>query len=203
VSSDERLRQWLEALTKTPGLTAISLAAAWDEFVDDAWAALPYVVDGPVIDVGSGTGSPGIPVAAAKPDLSVTLLEASARKCRFLEQIAGLFPNVGVVCARAEEHARSAGRDAYAVALARALAPQAVAVEWCLPLVRFGGTLIVFAGRPEPNLGRVAEQLCAEGPTVVAVAGTRSRTLLVFRKLGATPERFPRRVGMARKRPLA
>ena len=91
---------------------------------------------GPVIDVGSGGGSPGLPLAASLPGLRFDLLESSGRKCAFLSAAASDFPNVEVICARAEEHARVGGRDAYAVVLARALAPQAVAAEWCLPLVR-------------------------------------------------------------------
>ncbi len=108
-----------------------------------------------------------------------------------------------VVCARAEEYARGVGRDAYGVAVARALAPPPVAAEWCLPLVRPGGLAIIYVGRTVAPLDRVAHELGAEGPETIPKSGSESRQLLVFRKLEPTPERFPRRPGLARKRPLS
>ena len=134
--------------------------------VDDALAGLPFVATGPVVDVGSGGGSPGLPLAVARPELAFDLLESARRKCDFLESVAPSFPNVRVVRARAEDWGRTDGRDAYAVAVARALAPQAVAAEWCLPLVRPGGLLVLYAGEPVAGLDRVAEALAAarQGP---------------------------------------
>lgn len=128
----------------------------------------------------------------------MTLLEASAKKCAFLERAAREFPNVRVVHGRAEEQQP----DRFGVAVAKALAPPAVAAEWCLPLVAPGGAAILYAGRPEGDLARVAELLNAEGPEEHLVPGSRDRRLLVFRKLGPTPPGFPRRPGVARKRPL-
>lgn len=204
MSRDPRLDGWLRSLLATPGLTALSsLEEAWRLHVEDALVALPLVREGPVVDVGSGGGSPGIPLAAARPDLEVDLLESSRRKCAFLEEIAAVFPNVHVVCRRAEEWGREQGRDRYAVAVSRALAPQAVAVEWCLPLVRPGGILILYAGETALGLERPAAALAARGPVGSRVPGADKRTLLVFEKLGPTPDRFPRRSGAARKRPLA
>ena len=147
---------------------------------------------GPIVDVGSGGGAPGIPLAYAFHDREVVLLEAEQRKCDFLERWAP--PNARVVWGRAEEQRT----DWAGVALAKALATPPVAAEWCLPLVRPGGIAILWVGEtaePEP-VARVAEQLGAEledGP-----AG-----LYVLRKLRPTPEGFPRRTGVARKRPLA
>jgi 16S rRNA (guanine527-N7)-methyltransferase len=154
---------------------------------------------GPIVDVGSGGGAPGIPLAAALPQREVTLLEANGRKCAFLEQAARAFPNVRVVHGRAEEQET----DRYGVAVAKALAPLPVAAEWCLPLVAPGGALVVYAGRPEGDLARVAELLGAAGPEEHRVPWSRERRLLVFRKLVSTPAGFPRRAGVARKRPLA
>jgi 16S rRNA (guanine527-N7)-methyltransferase len=151
-----------------------------------------------VVDVGSGGGSPGIPLAAARPDLEFHLLESTRKKCAFLSEIAADFPNVEVVCARAEEHAAGNGREFYGTAVARALAPPPVAAEWCLPLVAVGGTAILFVG-PSADVdavARVAARLGSEEPQ--AVGG-----FLVLRKVAPTPAGFPRRPGMARKRPLA
>jgi 16S rRNA (guanine527-N7)-methyltransferase len=148
--------------------------------------------DGPIVDVGSGGGSPGIPLASVLPDREVTLLEAERRKCAFLEEWAP--PNARVVWGRAEEQPV----EAYGVALAKALAQPATAVEWCLPLVRPGGAVVLWLG-PSADLeavGRVAEQVGGGEPE--GDAG-----LVVIRKLTATPAGFPRRVGVAKKRPLA
>jgi 16S rRNA (guanine527-N7)-methyltransferase len=203
ILNDPRLDRWLEALVSTPGLTAIlSVDVARRVHVEDALAAVEHVDAGPVVDVGSGGGSPGIPLAAARPELEFDLLEATRRKCDFLSLVTREFPNVAVVCARAEVWGRAGGRDRYAVAVARAVAGQATTVEWCLPLVRPGGRLVLYAGAPADDLDRVAAQLAARPPDVVPVAGSEARTLLVFEKLGPTPERFPRRTGVAAKRPL-
>jgi 16S rRNA (guanine527-N7)-methyltransferase len=135
---------------------------------------------------------PGIPLAVSLPDREFTLLEANGRKCDFLREWAP--PNVAVVQGRAEEQAT----DRFGVAVAKALAPPPVAAEWCLPLVRVGGAAILWIGpsADADRVARVAEQLGsepAEGP-----AG-----FLVLRKRQPTPAGFPRRVGVARKRPLA
>jgi 16S rRNA (guanine527-N7)-methyltransferase len=166
--------------------------------VDDAVRALELLGDSPVVDVGSGGGSPGIPLAAARPDLHFDLLESQRRKCWFLERWERVFPNVSVVCTRAEDHARGAGRDAYGTALARALAPPAVALEWCLPLVRPGGVAIVFVGPSAETAGAVKAMRLLAAEAEPAPPG-----FLVARKTGPTPDRFPRRPGIARKRPLA
>jgi 16S rRNA (guanine527-N7)-methyltransferase len=172
--------------------------------VDDALAAAELVEDGPVVDVGSGGGSPGIPVALARPELRVDLLEAQRRKCDFLEAATRELSNVSVVCTRAEEHGRGAGRDAYGTALAQALAPVPVALEWCLPLVRAGGRVILLAGEVDLGAAAAASQAVGGGdPAAVALSGSERRSLLVVPKVEATPNRFPRRPGAARKRPLA
>jgi 16S rRNA (guanine527-N7)-methyltransferase len=203
LTEDPRVRRWLEELVSRPGLTSVKGdREAWQLHVEDALAALPLLREGPVVDVGSGGGSPGIPLAARRPDLHFDLLESSRGKCAFLERWAAEFTNVAVRCARAEEHGRGQGRDAYALALARALAPQPVAAEWCLPLVRPGGVLVLFGSTPTRDLAAVAAVLGAELGESIPVAGSQTRNLIVFRKLARTPERYPRRPGMARKRPL-
>lgn len=201
---DPRVRAWLTAMLATPGLTSVTgRGEAWQLHVEDALAALPLIGEGPVVDVGSGGGSPGIPLAAARPELRVVLLEASHRKADFLRRAAGAFPNVGVVCARAEDYGRAEGRDAFAVALARALASPPTAAEWCLPLVRPGGAAILYAGGTDlARLAPAASALAAEVAGVHRVPGSETRRLLVLRKTGPTPGRFPRRPGLARKRPI-
>jgi 16S rRNA (guanine527-N7)-methyltransferase len=190
------IERWLDDLVTTPGLTAVSRAEARRVHVEESLAALELVqrFDGPIVDVGSGGGAPGIPLAQALPGREVTLLEATQRKCDFLERWARELPNVYVVCGRAEEQPL----DAWGVAVAKALAPPPVAAEWCLPLVAPGGAAVLYVG-PTAQADRVAlvaAQLAAELED--APSG-----LLVLRKLGPTPAGFPRRPGVARKRPLA
>ena len=161
---------------------------------DDALRALPLLepYEGPVIDVGSGGGSPGIPIAASLPHREVTLLDAEQRKCDFLRRWSP--PNASVVWGRAEEQPT----EGWGVSMAKALAQPQVAAELCLPLVRVGGAAMLWVG-PTADLealGRVALQLGGGEPEL-------HDGLAVLPKVAATPPGFPRRVGVAKKRPLA
>jgi 16S rRNA (guanine527-N7)-methyltransferase len=192
-----RLERWLQEVLETPGLTAIEdRDEAWSMLVEDAFRGVDVVrgLEGPIVDVGSGNGSPGIPLAASLPEREVTLLESSRRKCAFLERMVGEFPNVRVVCGRAEEQET----DVFGVAVAKALAPPPVALEWLLPLVRPGGAAVLWLS-PSVDLERLARASDQLG-------GSRPEErfgLVVVPKIGPTPAGFPRRPGMARKRPLA
>jgi len=191
------IERWLDELVATPGLTAVSGEDARRVHLDESLAALEPVerFEGPIVDVGSGGGAPGIPLAHALPDREVTLLEATGRKCDFLERWTAELPNLRVVCGRAEEQTV----DTWGVAVAKALAPPPVAAEWCLPLVAPGGAAILYVGptAQAEQVARVAELLAAE------LEPDSPPGLLVLRKLGPTPPGFPRRPGVARKRPLA
>jgi 16S rRNA (guanine527-N7)-methyltransferase len=162
--------------------------------LDDSLRGVPLVerFDGPVVDVGSGGGAPGIPLAHALPDREVVLLEAARRKCAFLERLAP--PNARVVWGRAEEQET----DWAGVAVAKALAHPPTAAEWCLPLVRPGGAVVLWVGPSAEGerVARVAERIAAE-------LTESADGFLVLRKLGPTPPGFPRRPGAAKKRPLA
>jgi 16S rRNA (guanine527-N7)-methyltransferase len=191
------LDRWLAAVVATPGLTSIrDIADARRVLLDDALRGLPLVEreEGPIVDVGSGGGTPGIPLAALLPGRTVTLLEAERRKCDALERWTAELPNLRVVWGRAEEQPL----EEHGVAVAKALAEPPVAAEWCLPLVHEGGTVVLWVG-PTARIDRVA-----------AVAERLSATLepsppgfVLLRKTGPTPPGFPRRPGAARKRPLA
>jgi 16S rRNA (guanine527-N7)-methyltransferase len=186
---------WLAALVATPGLTAIKdLEEARRVLLEDSLRGVDLVrqFDGPIVDVGSGAGVPGIPLACSLPEREVTLLEATGRKCDFLRKWAP--PNARVVEGRAEEQEP----DHFGVAVAKALAPPPVAAEWCLPLVRPGGAAVLWVGptADAARVARVAEQLGG-----LLVDGGEG--FLVLRKLVRTPTGFPRRTGVARKRPLA
>jgi 16S rRNA (guanine527-N7)-methyltransferase len=162
--------------------------------LDDSLRGLELIsrFDGSVVDVGSGGGAPGIPLAHALPDREVVLLEAERRKCEFLEQWAP--PNARVVWGRAEEQER----DWAGVAVAKALAQPPTAVEWCLPLVREGGAVVLWVG-PSADADRVAAVAQQVGGELIAAPDG----FLVVRKVAPTPAGFPRRTGVAKKRPLA
>ena len=188
----------MRRLLETPGLTSIrDPATARRVHLEESLSVAPFVArfTGPVVDVGSGGGAPGLPIAAALPDREVVLLEANRRKCEFLESVARDFPNVRVVRGRAEEQAV----DMFGVAVAKALAPPPVAAEWCLPLVAPGGAAVLYVGptAQADRVAQVADLLAAE------LEPDPPPGLLVLRKLGPTPPGFPRRPGVARKRPLA
>ena len=190
------IERWLAELVATPGLTSLAGAEARRVHLDESLAALETVerFEGPIVDVGSGGGAPGIPLTHALPEREVTLLEATRRKCDFLERWTAELPNLRVVCGRAEEQPV----DRWGVAVAKALAPPPVAAEWCLPLVALGGAAVLYVG-PTAQADRVAqvtEQLGGE-------LEDSPPGLLVVRKLAPTPPGFPRRPGVARKRPLA
>src|SRR5215207_3151263 len=191
------LDRWLAEVIRTPGLTAIrDPAEARRVLLEDALRAVPLVAreEGPVVDVGSGGGTPGIPLAASLPERAVTLLEAERRKCVVLERWTPELPNLSVVWGRAEEQPL----ETFGVAVAKALAHPPVAVEWCLPLVAEGGSAVLWVGpSAEPDrIARAAEKVAGEA--VESPPG-----FAVVRKVGPTPPGFPRRPGMAKKRPLA
>jgi 16S rRNA (guanine527-N7)-methyltransferase len=167
-----------------------------------------------VIDVGSGAGLPGIPLAIVQPNLCVTLLEPTAKKVRFLEYAVATLglQNTQVLHARAEEVAtQPASRETFALATTRALASLPVILEYCAPLVRPGGVILAMKGRlPEEELSKgtvASQQLGAALREVREVESPvrslqKERRLVVFDKVTTTHERFPRRVGLAKKRPL-
>ena len=144
------------------------------------------------MDVGSGGGAPGIPLAHALPEREVVLLEAERRKCAFLEQWAP--PNARVVWGRAEKQPT----DEFGVAVAKALAQPPTAAEWCLPLVREGGAVVLWVG-PSAD----AAQVASVAEKIAGEVAESPPGFIVLRKVRATPAGFPRRVGVARKRPLA
>jgi 16S rRNA (guanine527-N7)-methyltransferase len=183
-----------------------------DVHVADSLIALelePVRTAGRIADLGSGGGFPGLALAIALPDAEVALVESVGRKCEFLASAARSLEleNVEVVNGRAESW--PAGLDAYDAVTVRALAPLPVLVEYAAPLLRVGGSLVAWKGRrdaAEEADGEAAAQLLGmETPTAVRVQPFRAATdrhLYVSSKVSSTPTKFPRRPGMARKRPL-
>jgi 16S rRNA (guanine527-N7)-methyltransferase len=164
---------------------------------------------GQIADLGSGAGFPGLALAVALPGAEVNLVESQRRKCEFLERVclAAGVENARVVLARAEEWSDGISRND--VVLARALAAQPVVLEYAAPLLKTGGTLVDWRGIRVPAEEDVADHAAAmlglrrtAVRRVVPFAGAKDHHLHVFVKAQETPARFPRRAGVARKRPL-
>ncbi len=164
---------------------------------------------GMIADLGSGAGFPGLPLAVALPASELGLLESHARKCLFLDAAAARMglANARSVCARAEEW--QDGARTHELVVARAVAAQPVVLEYAAALLRVGGSLVDWRGRRAAAEERAGDAAAGElGMRRVEIrrvepfAGTREHHLHVFEKVAETPARFPRRAGMARKRPL-
>ena len=234
----DRLRAWLQAeITSVGGLPApaqldlliryLDLLSRWRSrarltaIADPRAAARLHIADSLIclrtgipsgaslIDVGSGAGLPGIPLAIVRGDLEVTLLEAESRKAAFLEIAVGeLGLRISVVCVPAEVAARGPLREQFDVAVARAVAPLPVLCELTLPFVRVGGRAVLLKGpsvRAELRDGRApALALGGSEPNLSewSLGGGERRVLVVILKREPTPDRFPRRPGLPRRRPI-
>ena len=209
----EALAACLEALADEHAPTTVHAPAqAVETHVADSLAGLTVAALATartVADIGAGAGLPGLVLAAARPQTSFIEIESVARKCAFIEQTAAAMglANAEVVCTRAEEWQAGLGRcDAVT---ARALAPLPVLVEYAAPLLRESGALVAWKGAPDAaevaDGAAAAEVLGLEPAEVVAVDGVgradRHR-LYVYLKVRSLPNGYPRRAGMASKRPL-
>jgi 16S rRNA (guanine527-N7)-methyltransferase len=214
----ERLLDTLAA-EPDPHTTVASPEAALDAHLADSLSGLSVEGlrgAGRIADIGSGSGFPGLALAVALPSTRVDLIESVGRKSAVAARLlqAADITNARAVTARAEEWAGlqpglGGGQEAYDAVTARAVAPLAVLVEYAAPLLRVGGVLVAWKGArhaaEEERGARAAErlQIAVRGvERVVPFEGAEHRHLHVFEKLGPTPESFPRRPGMARKRPL-
>lgn len=183
-----------------------------EDHLADALVALtlePVCAATHIADLGAGAGVPGLPLAIALPAAQVILVESNGRKCGFIRRAIEVcaVANASVVCARAE--AWPEGLERFELVTARALAPLAVVAEYAAPLLRVGGALVVWRGRRDPADEAAGTQAAAElglepdQPVhVEPYPGATNRHLQVMLKTGPTPMRFPRRPGVARKRPL-
>jgi 16S rRNA (guanine527-N7)-methyltransferase len=203
----------LEILASDPSAptTITDPGVAVDSHVADALVALDLGevrAARRIADLGSGAGFPGLVLAAALPEARVSLVEASSKKCAFLERAAAeMALSVEVVAARAEEWVAGMGRCD--LVTARAVAPLNVLVEYAAPLLADGGALVAWKGRrddAEERDGDAAAAATGLGPAVVHPVrpwdGAEHLHLHLYVKVGLTPNRYPRRPGMASKRPV-
>jgi 16S rRNA (guanine527-N7)-methyltransferase len=212
----DRIAEWSVGL-EISGTAVRTADQARDIHIADslAGAQLPVLRDArTIVDIGSGAGFPGLVLAVALPQARVTLVDSVRKK---MESAAGLvrelaLPNVDCVWSRAEQLAvaGSPHREAYDVVTARALAPLPVLLEYAAPLLRCGGSLVAWKGSP-PTAELAAASAAggqlgfAEGELIEVkpFAGSHSRHFYLAQKLVATADRFPRRPGVALRRPLA
>lgn len=178
--------------------------------VADSLVLLPFLGQARrVVDVGSGGGLPGLPLKIARPELEVTLIEADQAKAAFLVQAAARLGlrGVEVLAVRAEEAGRDARhREAYDVAVARAVAALPALVELCLPLVRVGGRLLAqkTSGDEVAAAARALEMLGGEVVGVEAAASSArdKGVVVIVAKVRPTPDAYPRRSGIPAAKPL-
>jgi 16S rRNA (guanine527-N7)-methyltransferase len=211
----------LEALAgeADPHTTVSAPADALDAHVADSLSGLAVSDLGRarrIADVGAGAGFPGLALASALPGARVDLIESAGRKTAVIGRLAqaAKLSNARAITARAEDWAGTPGAlggggGAYDAVVARAVAALPVLVEYAAPLLREGGVLVAWKGAGASDeeaagaaaaaaVGMVPEEVLRVEP----FEGARDRHLHVFRKVAPTPERFPRRAGMAAKRPL-
>lgn len=212
----EPLARLLAALGAEPDPhTTVAAVDAVDVHIADSLAALE--VDdlrraARIADIGAGAGFPGLPLAVALPEAQVDLIESARRKCAVIERLiqAATIENARPIPARAEDWARDAGRGAYGAVCARAVGALPVLVEYAAPLLDENGVLVAWKGRRDPyeedrgeRAARAVGLAAAEVRPVEPYPGSRERHLHLYRKVSPTPDRFPRRPGVAAKRPLA
>lgn len=197
---------------QTMNLTRITdRAAAEIQHIGDSLTLLPFLKGAKkVIDVGSGGGAPGIPLAIALPDVKFTLLEATKKKAVFLERAVQQLDlaNVTVVAQRAEEAGQSALRESFDVVVVRAVGTMNWLAEWCLPLVRRRGKMLAMKGPKvvdELPMATRAIQICGGGaPKIhpVELAGTTGHVIVEIQKLERTDKRYPRLPSVTRGNPI-
>ncbi len=206
----------LEANRRMNLTAAREPAAAWRRLILDSLTLVPGLepveAGARLIDVGTGGGIPGVPLAIARPDVHVTLLDATGKKVRFLEQCIEALPlaNATAIQGRAEELGRDpAHRGRYDLATARAVGPVAEVLEYRLPLVRVGGRVLAMkASQAERELGEAGDALAILGAGEVQLveayppAFGQELVVISIVKERPTPEGYPRRPGVPRQSPL-
>lgn len=206
-AEDERLALYTRLVLDANArfnLTGAQTEAELAPHIADSMTVLPYI-QAPYIDIGSGAGLPGIPVALAA-GVETVLLEATAKKAKFLTAtIEALGLNVRVVIARAEDAGRDPLlREQFQSATIRAVGSAPAALELAAPFLALGGLAILQRGAADPGEAQAlplsAAELACAIESEVRLDG--DRRLVLVRKTGPTPDRFPRRLGAAQKRRL-
>ena len=204
--NDSKLEQLARLISEWPGL----VSGPAQDLVKDSLVLLEHLGDAKkLVDVGSGGGLPGLPLKIARPDLTVTLVESDQDKAAFLVRACAALglEDVDVLAKRAEEVGQDPRyREAFDVAVARALAPMRVLAELCLPLVRVGGRLLAQKTTSE-DLEKAAPAIDILGGVLKRVVAAPSTargagTVVIVDKVRPTPPPYPRRPGIPSRKPL-
>ncbi len=209
----EQLRTYMDLLiawNEKFNLTAITepeeiiVKHFWDSIIP----LTLFPVEGKVADVGTGAGFPGLVWKIVRPELSVSLIEPTGKRCTFLKEAVNVLhlQNVEIFNVRSEEHVKDR-REYYDVATARAVANLRVLCELCLPLVKPGGSFIAMKG------ARGQEELQEAGNAIRILGGSKEashtvslaneeRINILIRKVSTTPLKYPRNYGQIKKKPL-
>jgi 16S rRNA (guanine527-N7)-methyltransferase len=164
-----------------------------------------------IIDVGSGAGFPGIPLKIAAPHLQLTLLDSSQKRVAFLENVISQLglEDTAALHGRAEDLARQAiHREQYDFCVARAVAPLTVLCEYCLPFVKLDGLFVAYKTEDSDEITAAENAISILGGEIIQQTSYKlpnseiSRTLISIKKMSPTPDKYPRRAGMAKKKPL-
>lgn len=209
----EAFRALLLEYNEKFNLTAVTeeKEVTYKHFLDSAMGEALFPQGASVAEVGSGAGFPSVPLKILRDDLKFTLIESTGKKCGFLRLVIEKLDlkNVTVCNLRAEEAGKEeAFREKFDVCCARAVARLNTLSEYCLPLVKIGGRFIAYKGAAEEEIkeaqnavrilgGRFEEAYKFELPE-----GYGERTLVVVKKTGATPVKYPRGRGKERNSPL-
>lgn len=206
----DRYAQILVEYNEKVNLTAITDPEGIENkhFLDSLLFAANPLVEGSLVDVGTGAGFPGIVAKIYKPQLELTLMEPTGKRCTFLEYaLKELGLSGTVVKERAEEAARKQWRDKFDVATARAVADMRVLSEYCLPLVRQGGYFIRLKGNSRQELPPAIKAINKLGGVYVktesyTLPDDSHRDIITCRKEQPTPNAYPRNGGKIAKSPL-
>ncbi len=221
-----KLERYLDLVLKaneTTNLTAIKhRELAWSRLIVDSLTPLPGLPDGDdredgalplkLVDIGTGAGLPGIPLAIARPDVQVTLIDGTGKKIRFLESVVAelKLDNVTPLNARVEDVGQDpAHRATYDVAVSRAVGPLPVVLEYSLPLLAKGGTMLAMKGpKAEQELRDSGDAMVTLGAGEVTVVDAYPESfdnelvIVMVTKEDATPKDYPRPSGTPKKEPL-
>jgi len=209
----EQLDKYAEILVdynEKVNLTAITDPQGIEEkhFLDSLLFAKNPLVKGKVADVGTGAGFPGIVTKIYKPEIDLTLIEPTGKRCTFLQYALDTLGLEGsVVKERAEEAARKQWREQFDVVTARAVADMRVLSEYCIPLAKVGGYFIAMKGDGEKELTpamKAIEKLGGkyESMETFSLPDESKRCLIISRKAKETPKVYPRNGGKIAKAPL-
>lgn len=177
-------------------------------FIDSA-LGVSKICGKSLLDIGSGGGFPALPIKIMKEDISLTMLEATGKKCDFLKEVADKLKlrNVTVINARAEDKAReSEYREKFDCVTARAVARLNILAEYCLPFVKVGGRFIAYKGDAIDEIKEAEKGISLLGGKIIEsfeydLFGAK-RTLIVIEKVKKSDEKYPRSNGAIRKKPL-